>query len=358
MKISNILSATVLAIGHIFHAGHTLKATEARVNSIREATIEQPITRAGLDIGSGSTKITVATIDPKTEQIIKILYQNAVDMELRKDLSKSSDKTLSPAIETQLIDVIQKMQNEVREFNPHEYVGVATSVFRTAKNGPEFLARVKKATGVAMKIISQEEEGSIGFATGAAVSHEDPKDIIVWDSGAGSFQLSTLVDNKVDVYGAEFAFVPAVETLFKLRNQPVDMSISCNPISQNEALELIDRIKGKLPADNQWTQKNDKKVVAIGDVKSIFAYTQKATGKFTFSKGDVLEAILNLSGKTDQELSHFPAPHKVIIALCLVYAVMDHCGFEHVSKYVTNGNCEGLLVSPQYWTDRKVTQLN
>jgi len=258
------------------------------------------ITRAAIDIGSGDTKMTVATVDTETNQIAKILYQNYITVELRKDLGASPDKSLSPKIEQELINALRKMQENAEQYNPVEWVCVGTSVFRTAKNGAEFLAKIKAATDIEVRIVPQAVEGEIGFASAIAASGKNSESIIAWDSGSGSFQLTTLLDGQLKMYGAEFAYVPALEALFAIRNRPFSADVSANPVSLSEALLLIG-------------------------------------------------AIRRLCGSSDEQFKNYAKPKEVVVALILLYAVMDHCGFEQVNYYPTNGGSEGLLIIPSFW---------
>lgn len=345
MSFKTLLATGSIVSGQLFN----LESVEQqRPLSKQEVVIQQVVTRASLDIGSGETKVTIGDVNPVDNKITKIWHQSFKAVELRKDLGASKDGSLSQDIEKELIKTLKEMQWEVNTYCPSEWVGVATSVFRTAKNGKEFLGRVEEATGVKIHIIPQTEEGAIGFASAVAASGENPENILAWDSGSGSFQISSLIDGKVEIYGAEFAMVPAMESLYAIRQQIFSKDTSPNPVSKDEALELIEIIRKKLPELPSWLVKNQKKVITIGGI-SIFSFGMQATGSSSIIKNEVLEAILQNCGKSDEQLSHFPNYKEAVAALVLLYTVMDHCGFDQVSYCRTNGSCEGLLISPKYW---------
>lgn len=350
MSFKTLLATGSIVGGQLFNIEGFEKQ---RPESQQEVVVEQVITRASLDIGSGETKITVGDVNPVDNKITKIWHQSFKAVELRKDLGASKDGCLSQDIEKMLIKTLKEMQWEVHTHCPSKWVGVATSVFRTAKNGKEFLARVQEATGVKIHIIPQVEEGAIGFATAVAASGESPENILAWDSGSGSFQISSLIDGKVEIYGAEFAMVPALESLLSIRQQTISKDVSPNPVSNDEALALIGVILKKLPQLPSWLVENHKKVITIGGLggTSIFSIGMRATGSSTINKKEVLGAILQNCGKSDEQLSHFPNAKEVVVGLVLLYAVMEHCGFEEVSFCKTNGSCEGLLISPEYWNN-------
>lgn len=306
--------------------------------------------RASIDVGSGDTKVTVADVNHQVNKISKIWLQTVKTVELRKDLTVSKEeKCLSKKITLELIDAIKTIQEKGAVFQPLEWTAVGTSVFRTAKNGKEVLESVKEATGISIRLIPQLDEAKIGFASAVAASGEDPENVIAWDSGSGSFQISTMVEGKLEMYGAEFAHVPTIELLFALRKQPFSRDVSLNPVSLEEALELIDTIKKtKLPEVPSWLVKQPKKVIGIGGY-SIFGAGNEATGKSTYTQHDILEAIKQNCGKSDSALSASPYANKLVVCLVLLYSVMSHCGFEQITYCETNGICEGLLITPEYW---------
>jgi len=307
------------------------------------------ITRASVDIGSGETKLTVADVDTDLNQIVLIRYQNHQSVELKKNLAESSNGCLDKTIEDKLISTLKNMQAEVSLYAPKQWFGVGTSVFRTAKNGQDVLDRVKAETNISIQLVPQAVEGEIGFFSAVAASKLLPIDVIAWDSGAGSFQISTLIDGQIEVYGSEFAYVPALEALFAIRGKPFSQNVSPNPVSLAEAYDLVMSIEECLPPVPQWLIEHNKHVITFGGQTSIFKIGMTATGRTTYTKSQVWEAILQLAGKTSAQLSNFAKPDEAVVALILLFSVMDHCAIDRVSYFDANGGCEGILIIPRFW---------
>lgn len=361
MKINNILASASMVLGQLFCCG-CLSSLDQRVDSVKEVIVQQNATRAAFDIGSGEVKIVVCDVDITTNKVTKTWFSKFTVVKLREDLVKSQllDPAhnqygcLSPEIEQQLIAALNAMKREAERFHPQKWVGVATSVFRTAKNGQEVLDRVQAATGLKIELLPQVEEGKVGFATAVAASNRAPEEIIAWDSGSGSFQLSTMVNGQLEVYGAEFAKVPAFEALFAQRNLPYS-DTSPNPVHLEESLQLIETISKKLPPIKPWMVDNKKQLVAIGGGSDgIFEIGRRVIGHSPFTKEEIWVAIQELSGKDDKYLSRYGKTETIMIALNLMYAVMDHCGFENVDYYSTNGSCAGVAITPYFWNDHYV----
>lgn len=309
------------------------------------------VRRAAIDVGSAETKLTVADVDTETNKIIKIYYQDYKAVELRKDLAMSQDGTLSKEIEMKLVRTLNEFKAATIGFAPEQWFGVGTSVFRNAKNGQKFLDSIKTETGITIYLAAQIEEGEIGFKSAVAASGLDVDQVIAWDSGSGSFQITTMNGEQLDMYGAEFAFVPSLEVLIKrIRGEALSLDQTVNPISNDEMQQLISIIQNeKLPSIPNWLANTSKTIVTFGGSTSIFSLGQIATGKEAYTREELLAAIQKYTGKEDDQLSIFPEPKKAIVALILLYATMDHCGINEMVYKRTNGGCEGLLIIPRYW---------
>ncbi len=316
------------------------------------------VTRAAMDVGSAETKLTVADVDTETQKIVHIWYQTVKFVILRKDLAASQDGNLSSAIEERLLNALAELKVEAAQFNPKQWVGVGTSVFRKANNGQAILDRIKNEMNITITLVSQKEEAEIGFNSAVASTGLNPEEILSWDSGSGSFQIAGFNNGSYymlgeevffEVYGKEFAYVAALEELFKLRGQPFSL-LTPNPISIGEAFELYMTIRNeKLPPTPNWLQNKRKQVIGIGGITCPFSIGQIATGQYTYNSEQLWGALKTLCGKTDEEFAEFPDPSGVVMSLILLLSVLDHCGFEEITYSPTNGSCEGLLITPQYW---------
>jgi exopolyphosphatase / guanosine-5'-triphosphate,3'-diphosphate pyrophosphatase len=305
------------------------------------------VRRAALDVGSGACKILIADVDTDTQKITSVHFKEFQTLELRKDLLASTDGCVSPMMEEQLVNLLKDWKRKNSHLEAKEWKGVGTSVFRKAKNGQALLDRIKKETGIEILLVPQEEEGEIGFKSAVAYTGLDPENVITWDNGSGSFQITTLIQGKLEMYGTEFAVSPAIEALFTKIRKEKFLNQTPNPISQEEAEALITVIREKLPPVPEWIAANNKTVVHIRS--SYYDMATQAVGKSSFSQKELWDTIVTLMGKTDEELSAFLEPSNVVASALFLYTVMNHCGFENIVYAPTTGSCDGLLIMPHYW---------
>ena len=92
------------------------------------------------------------------------------------------------------------MIEDTKHFEVEESVAVGTEAFRKAENGVEVLMQIGTELGVESKLISPEQEARYGYLSAAALVEES--NLIVWDTGAGSTQMSSLDEVHTDSQGS------------------------------------------------------------------------------------------------------------------------------------------------------------
>jgi exopolyphosphatase/guanosine-5'-triphosphate,3'-diphosphate pyrophosphatase len=66
---------------------------------------------------------------------------------------------------------------------------VATEACRAARNGPDFLARIEKETGLQLELLNREGEAHLAAAGCAALADMQASSIVLFDIGGGSTEL-------------------------------------------------------------------------------------------------------------------------------------------------------------------------
>lgn len=311
------------------------------------------ITRAAVDVGSGSIKLTVAKVDPQNNKIHRILYSEEHPVPFKRDIQVGGNSILSEKIQKVAFETLSNLQKELAILQPTEWRGIATAASRQAKNAQDMFKKINEDLGIDISIISQNEEGRLGFATAAAVSRIPQEKLIAVDSGSGSFQITTLLDDHLEVIEGELGYIPSLEMLMDIREQKLDLQTPPSPVTLKEAQLLVERMKGKMPPlPDAFLQKSKdpaNTIVGIGNENFIFAMGATGVGKNTFTKEELWQGISNYAGKPAEELTQFAKPDTAVLGMVLLYSIMDSMGLDQITSRYANGSCEGLLVDTEYW---------
>ncbi len=311
------------------------------------------ITRAAVDVGSGSIKVTVAKVDPQNNKIHRVLYSEEHAIPFKRDIQVGGNSALSEKIQTVAFEKLQNLKEELATHRPTEWKGIATAASRQATNAQEMYNKINKDLGIDITIISQNEEGRLGFATAAAVSNLPQEKIIAVDSGSGSFQITTLIDDQLEVIEGELGYIPSLEALMEIRGQKLDLQTPPAPVTLEEAELLVKKMQTKMPVLPdpffQKLQNSPDSIVGIGNENFIFAMGATGVGKDTFTKEELWQAITEYAGKPPEELKGFAKPDTAVLGMVLLYSIMDSMNLDQLTSYYANGSCEGLLVENGYW---------
>jgi exopolyphosphatase/guanosine-5'-triphosphate,3'-diphosphate pyrophosphatase len=148
-------------------------------------------TAAVLDVGSNTVRLLVARVDGGK---VDTLLDESEFVRLGAGVDASG--RLQPDREQAAIEAIARMRALAREHGVDDVFGIATSAVRDARNGQEFVQRVRDETGVKIDIVSGEREAFLtyrGATLGLALEHA----ALVCDLGGGSAELVCAEDQHV-----------------------------------------------------------------------------------------------------------------------------------------------------------------
>lgn len=137
---------------------------------------------AGIDIGTLTCRLLVAEVP--SEGPVHPLYVGRKILRLGEGVDHT--KRLRPEAMSRVIETIREWKRVIDGYGVEQSLAVATSAVREAKNGKEFVRRVKQETGVEVEVIDGEEEARrtlLGIRSGLPPGIGD---ILGLDIGGGS----------------------------------------------------------------------------------------------------------------------------------------------------------------------------
>lgn len=270
-------------------------------------------TRAGIDMGSGSTKIQVAQVDICRQTLGKVLYEDQRPVGFNADLAKSTNNQLGSAIQQQGLAALRALVAKAQTFHPQRITGVATAVFRSAANGQQVIDAFNQQLGVQLKVISQQQEAELGFLSAKAALHDNSlrnEDLLVWDIGGGSMQMTAFRQQGgqtvTDIYQGKLASVTLKDFItLVLQNKDPQADNTPNPIGslRNTVLRYV-AFYARTHVSPQIKQDiKTRRVIGIGGVHGYSIKAQVQPVGNTYTQADLARVGQRQVWKGDSELA-------------------------------------------------------
>ncbi len=301
---------------------------------------------AAIDVGSNSVKLLVARLDPEDPDHYEEVLREKEMVRLAQETLTTGE--LSEEAMADGVDCIQRYALLARAAGAERVTAVATCAVREAKNGTEFLRRVRRETGVKVAVISGEEEARL---TMRAVRLDLPAScdpLLVVDIGGGSTEV--VVANGDDIALSESLELGAVRL--------TERFVTSDPLSRKDARRLARAIRSRLKPLRKPVRRSRFRTAAgtsgtILAVASIAAALRKKPraggGHLSVSRRDVERAVrllVRTSLKQKLRIPGLDAERRDIITAgaLLLEALMETFGID------------GLLVSDRSLRDSLVLE--
>jgi exopolyphosphatase/guanosine-5'-triphosphate,3'-diphosphate pyrophosphatase len=184
---------------------------------------------AAIDIGSNTTRLLVA--EPVDGQLKKVMEQRAYT---RIGKAIDDDGAILPEKIEEVGEVVGTQVRLARELGAAEIRAVATAAVRDASNCEEVAEAVGAAAGIAVDVLSEQEEGRLAFLGATkTLGHPAEGTIGVVDIGGGSTEV---------ILGTVAGGVSSVRSWPVGSGTLADELISSDPPSASEIRKARDRI--------------------------------------------------------------------------------------------------------------------
>ncbi len=138
---------------------------------------------AVVDIGTNSTRLLIADVDPGTGSVQELVRRSNVTR-----LGHGVDATgaLSPEAMDRVFSTLDGYRAEIDSHGARANLAVLTSAVRDAGNGADFAARVREDFGLDARVLSGDEEAQLTFLGAMAGRPAPAEPTVVIDIGGGS----------------------------------------------------------------------------------------------------------------------------------------------------------------------------
>jgi exopolyphosphatase/guanosine-5'-triphosphate,3'-diphosphate pyrophosphatase len=140
---------------------------------------------AAIDIGSNTTRVLVA--EPREGQLNKVMEQRAYT---RIGKSTTKDGSITQPMIHEVGEVVATQVRLAEELGAEVIKAVATAAIREARNRDEVVQAIGEVSGVAVEVLSEEEEGRLAFIGATkTLGHPVEGRVAVVDVGGGSSEI-------------------------------------------------------------------------------------------------------------------------------------------------------------------------
>ena len=158
---------------------------------------------AAIDVGSNSIRLLIAQYDPATG----LAPIDEIKAQPRLAQGLAATGRLDPAAMERALTALRRMADVCRRRGATTIAAVATAAVREAKNGDEFVRRVRDELGLPLQVISTEHEAQLSWRSVRQHFRLDNTKSLIADIGGGSLELVGAVDGLVEMsrslpYGA------------------------------------------------------------------------------------------------------------------------------------------------------------
>lgn len=143
---------------------------------------------AAIDVGSNAIRLAIAS-----GRSIRSIREP-----LRLGEEAFTSGVLSEATLARLATVFRRFAKELKSAGVRTVRAVATSALREAKNGAEAVERIRRASGIQVRIIPPEEEARLVHEAISRVADIRRGAALEIDIGGGSVQLARVRDGRID----------------------------------------------------------------------------------------------------------------------------------------------------------------
>lgn len=139
---------------------------------------------AALDLGTNNCRLLVARPEGGAFRVV-----DAFSRIVRLGEGVSRSGALSAAAMERTMEALHICRRKMDDRNVTRARLVATEACRAAANGPEFLARVQKETGLVLELLDRSGEALFAAAGCAVLADSQASSIMLFDIGGGSTEL-------------------------------------------------------------------------------------------------------------------------------------------------------------------------
>lgn len=319
----------------------------------------ETVVRATVDIGSGATKLRVAEIDLQKQKISKVLATKTFAVPYQEQLATSNSNEFNADVMQTGLEALKQSAEIAKQHGATQTIATATAAFRKARNAESFMERIYRETGIRVFIIDQNLEGELAFKAATAQLEIPPRQLVVWDIGGGSVQL-TAIDRlgQYRIFRGSDASVPFKNHIITwIQKRNAAEGATPNPLNFVDTLRAESHARAVAnKVDNFFKRKIQEpqtKIVGVGNIFGLQLYDMVGK-KNTLSREELIELLAGLVDKKDEDVGGGPFANVYVSNTILVLGFMEQLGIEEMAIADINPS-DGAFFWPAFWEESEIS---
>ena len=323
-------------------------------------------TYAAIDLGTNSCRLVIATPTPTSFRIIETFSRIT-----RLGEGIINGNCLSKDAIRRTVRALKICSEVINEYAPiYRSRFVATAACRRADNCKEFMAEVKKQTGLNLEIISSQEEARLAVVGCVPLLNRNLKRVLVFDIGGGSTEISLArVTNTGKTFIEGYVSLPyGVVTVSEAFPNKEMTNLAYNTIVERTH-KLLEDFEEK---HHIFEAIRDQEIQIIGTSGTVTVlgaiqlnltrYNRSAVDGISITKQDLDQSISKIRRMGTEGRKKHPCigPLKADLTIAGCAIIEGICSFWPVSEITVadRGIREGMLLDMMHNRDQKTRRHN
>ncbi len=318
-------------------------------------------TYAAIDLGTNSCRLVIATPTPTSFRIVETFSRIT-----RLGEGIINENRLSRDAIRRTVRALKICSEVINEYSPiYRSRFVATAACRRADNCKDFLAEVKKQTGLNIEIISSQEEARLAVVGCVPLLNRNLKRVMVFDIGGGSTEISLArVTNTGKTFIEGYVSLPYGVVTVSEAFPNKDMTNLAYDTIVERTHKLLEDFEAKYhiyeAIQNQEIQVigTSGTVTVLGAIQlNLTRYNRSAVDGISITKQDLEHSITRIRRMGTEGRKKHPCigPLKADLTIAGCAIIEGICSFWPVSEITVadRGIREGMLLDMMHNRDTK-----
>jgi len=293
------------------------------------------INLAAIDLGTNTFHIIIVGYHGNGS--FEVVYRQREFVKLAQD----GFEVISERLMARGLEVLKVFAGKLKEYKVHRYKAYATSIFRRAANGREFIKLIKEQTGLEVEIIDGDKEADLIYRGARLSGALGEKPSMIMDIGGGSVEF--IVADKEKIFYKRSFPAGIMELYHRFKAE--------EPFDRQKIRKLFDFLKTVTPGLQEETSRYDIESVVgtAGSFEVLSHYKSKKINPALFELGAadfdaIFEQIAYTTYEERLKIKAIPPERKrlIVYAFVLIRYALQITGAEKL-KVTSYSMKEGMI---------------